>query len=223
MPKGVTHDRTWHGQELIEEWLARQQAPLCACGCGQRVALKPSHRRRGIPRFILGHHARLKHWNFKGVEDWVRTEQGKHQCACGCGRFVNVVPRHHATGIPRFLPKHAPAPKLAPGPEHPAYKRDRSRMEPRKAAAFGEVTKRVVFNAFGGKCAWCGAEGATEFDHVVPVAQGGTGDIANAQLLCANCHMWKSRIEPHYRERTTRARPVGIETADPNEEALIWQ
>jgi hypothetical protein len=33
-------------------------APLCACGCGEQIQLKPQHRcpTKGIPRYIQGHH-----------------------------------------------------------------------------------------------------------------------------------------------------------------------
>jgi len=33
-------------------------APLCACGCGEQVQLKPQYRcpTKGVPRYVLGHH-----------------------------------------------------------------------------------------------------------------------------------------------------------------------
>jgi hypothetical protein len=33
-------------------------APVCACGCGEQIQLKPQHRcpTEGIPRYIQGHH-----------------------------------------------------------------------------------------------------------------------------------------------------------------------
>jgi 5-methylcytosine-specific restriction endonuclease McrA len=163
--------------------------------------VKRAHRHAGIPQFILGHHARARLGNYKGVDRWLEANRGKHSCACGCGLLIEVVARHHATGIPRFAPRHHLPPKLGLGPNHPAYKNDRSLMSRRSAAAFGSVVRKMVFDAFEGRCAWCGTTDVVEFDHVVPVSEGGSGDPANCQLLCANCHRWKTAITPNYRER----------------------
>jgi hypothetical protein len=46
--------------ETGSQWAARLQrgAPLCACGCGEQITLRPQHRAptKGIPRFLQGHH-----------------------------------------------------------------------------------------------------------------------------------------------------------------------
>jgi hypothetical protein len=46
--------------ETGSRWTHRLQAmaPLCACGCGEQIQLKPQHRcpTEGIPRYIHGHH-----------------------------------------------------------------------------------------------------------------------------------------------------------------------
>jgi hypothetical protein len=46
--------------ETGSRWTHRLQAmaPLCACGCGGQIQLKPQHRcpTKGIPRYIQGHH-----------------------------------------------------------------------------------------------------------------------------------------------------------------------
>ncbi len=202
MPSGVARDRRWRGLEAISDWIARQTPPACACGCGTLIAVKPAHRHRGIPRFAHGHHMRgAGHWNYKDVARWVVEQRGRHQCACGCGGGIRVVAKHHASGIPKYLPKHAPPPRVGVGTAHPAYKRDRASMPRRSAAAFGAVARKIIFNAFCGRCAWCGSTDAFEFDHVIPVSEGGSGEVSNAQLLCANCHRWKTAITPNYRER----------------------
>ena len=209
MPKGVTVDGRWRGKESLSDWLSQQhEAPPCACGCAQRIEIKKAHRHRGVPRFVLGHHARGSgHWNYKAVADWVVEQRGKHLCACGCTRAIHIVARHHATGIPRFRPKHAPPPLLPSGPHHPAYKKDRSAMTPRRSAAFGDLARQVIFHACGGRCASCGNTDTFEFDHIVPVSEGGSGDPSNGQLLCANCHRWKTAITPNYRERRAALMP----------------
>jgi hypothetical protein len=46
--------------ETGSRWTYRLQsmAPLCACGCGEQIQLKPRHRcpTKGVPRYIQGHH-----------------------------------------------------------------------------------------------------------------------------------------------------------------------
>lgn len=45
--------------ETRESWVERVEgeAPLCACGCGERIAVKPSHRSKGLPKYAHGHHS----------------------------------------------------------------------------------------------------------------------------------------------------------------------
>jgi len=47
--------------ETGSQWTYRLQptAPLCACGCGEQIRLKPQHRcpTKGTPRYIQGHHS----------------------------------------------------------------------------------------------------------------------------------------------------------------------
>ena len=39
---------------------------------------------------------------------------------------------------------------------------------------------------------------ATDVDHILPIAQGGTNDLANLQCLCSDCHRTKSALEGQY-------------------------
>jgi tellurite resistance protein len=54
-----------------------------------------------------------------------------------------------------------------------------------------EVRQRV-WQRYGGRCAECGASQYLEFDHIVPVAKGGSNSDANVQLLCRKCNLGKS-------------------------------
>lgn len=54
-----------------------------------------------------------------------------------------------------------------------------------------EVRQRV-WQKYGGRCAECGASDYLEFDHVIPVAKGGSNSDANVQLLCRRCNLKKS-------------------------------
>ncbi len=213
MARGVPSDGLWRGQEPASAWLARQLPVQCACGCPELVMPKQEHRRRGTPRFVQGHHARVAHWNDKHVEAWVLDHQGRHECACGCGEVIKIRKQHHSTGIPRFVHRHQPPPSVGSGPAHPRYVQDRSLLKPRAAAAFSEGTKRLIFEVHAGRCAWCGTADAVQFDHVVTVAEGGTGDAGNGQLLCANCHWWKSRVALDYRDRRRTQQPQPMESA----------
>ena len=53
-----------------------------------------------------------------------------------------------------------------------------------------EVRQRV-WTRYGGRCAECGADDYLEFDHVIPVAKGGSNTDANVQLLCRRCNLNK--------------------------------
>ena len=52
--------------------------------------------------------------------------------------------------------------------------------------------RQRVWQRCGGKCADCGANDYLEFDHVVPVARGGSNSDLNVQLLCRRCNLKKS-------------------------------
>lgn len=52
--------------------------------------------------------------------------------------------------------------------------------------------RQRVWQKFGGRCAECASEQYLEFDHVIPVAKGGSNSEANVQLLCRGCNLKKS-------------------------------
>ncbi|GAA0455712.1 hypothetical protein GCM10009544_18050 [Streptomyces stramineus] len=47
-------------------------------------------------------------------------------------------------------------------------------------------------------CQRCGSRNDLEVDHLIPVAKGGTWDVANLWVLCHDCHWRKT----HYEDRT---------------------
>jgi hypothetical protein len=71
--------------------------------------------------------------------------------------------------------------------------------------------RRAVYFRDQGHCAACGADltglidplPAAQFDHIVPLAQGGLNDVSNLQLLCQPCNGKKAAdlIEPGTRLR----------------------
>ncbi|MFE9442504.1 HNH endonuclease [Streptomyces sp. NPDC006602] len=47
----------------------------------------------------------------------------------------------------------------------------------------------------GFACVLCGEREALEVDHILPIAQGGTWTLDNAQTLCRQCHAEKTAKE----------------------------
>jgi hypothetical protein len=60
----------------------------------------------------------------------------------------------------------------------------------RRTAIPREVKKRV-FQRDGGRCVQCGTDFEIQYDHVIPVALGGSSTEENLQLLCAQCNQAK--------------------------------
>ena len=65
--------------------------------------------------------------------------------------------------------------------------------------------KNAVFARDCGICQVCKANGkitsATELDHIVPYANGGTDDYDNLQAICHDCHADKTARENGKRRR----------------------
>jgi hypothetical protein len=52
--------------------------------------------------------------------------------------------------------------------------------------------RQRVWQTYGGMCVECSATDYLEFDHIVPVARGGSNAEQNIQLLCRKCNLTKS-------------------------------
>ena len=70
--------------------------------------------------------------------------------------------------------------------------------------------RKAVGDAQIWKCKYCGVDvsgkGKSALDHIIPVAQGGTSNMENLQILCRRCNIRKSDKTPdarldHYMER----------------------
>jgi 5-methylcytosine-specific restriction endonuclease McrA len=58
--------------------------------------------------------------------------------------------------------------------------------------AIPEDVRRFVFQRDEGECQKCGSRELLQFDHIIPVALGGSSEPENLQLLCSTCNREKS-------------------------------
>ena len=57
-------------------------------------------------------------------------------------------------------------------------------------------SRKKAFEIYGSKCLRCGAVDKTlVVDHVLPISFGGNKNVENLQVLCQDCHRWKTRKE----------------------------
>ncbi len=80
----------------------------------------------------------------------------------------------------------------------------RARQEVDALARFGDLptasrevipdgVRMFVWQRDGGACVRCGGREKLEFDHIIPVADGGSSTERNVQLLCEPCNRNKGR------------------------------
>lgn len=58
--------------------------------------------------------------------------------------------------------------------------------------AIPSAVRREVWRRDGGKCAKCGSREDLEYDHIIPIAKGGSNTVRNIELLCEICNRSKS-------------------------------
>lgn len=71
---------------------------------------------------------------------------------------------------------------MGAGPQGQDHRRD----------VIADDVKQFVWMRDGGRCKNCGAQVELQFDHVIPVAMGGSSTAENLQILCGPCNRRKS-------------------------------
>ena len=56
-----------------------------------------------------------------------------------------------------------------------------------------DLVRIFVWKRDEGKCVKCGSQEKLEFDHIIPVAEGGSNTERNIQLLCEQCNRQKGK------------------------------
>ena len=60
--------------------------------------------------------------------------------------------------------------------------------------AIPSAVRREVWRRDEGKCKKCGSRKNLEYDHIIPVAEGGSNTARNIELLCEACNRAKSDL-----------------------------
>lgn len=68
-----------------------------------------------------------------------------------------------------------------------------NRLPAARREAIPESVRMFVWQRDPGRCVKCGSHEKLEFDHVIPVADGGSSTDRNVQLLCEACNRAKGR------------------------------
>jgi hypothetical protein len=65
-------------------------------------------------------------------------------------------------------------------------------LDARNRRAIRDDVKLFVWARDGGRCVGCRADKELHFDHIIPLAKGGSDEAENIQLLCRTCNLAKS-------------------------------
>ena len=119
---------------IITEWVIENQGKhFCHCGCGEEIIIERRYYSIGIPKYIYNHHTtkgiklsekakksiseknsginsymygKKSHNHDYEIDQWIKENQGKYFCYCGCGKEIIILRDHYWTGIPKYLNHH---------------------------------------------------------------------------------------------------------------------
>jgi 5-methylcytosine-specific restriction endonuclease McrA len=99
----------------------------------------------------------------------------------------------------------------------------RTERERTSASAVMDVDLRELRNSLSDRCRYCDTnlDGGGEFDHLTPVARGGSGQAGNVTLACMPCNRSKqAKTLPEYlawrRDRGLPVREISLRTEMPD-------
>jgi hypothetical protein len=118
-----------------------------------------------------------------------------HRKVLGCFPFGNEIEiRSSGRSCGRYIFDHDSTNAVAIW-EVAVGKANQTIVEQRDAKKRRHISRDIrqrIWQKYGGRCAECDADTYLEFDHIVPVAKGGSNSEENVQLLCRKCNLAKS-------------------------------
>ena len=72
------------------------------------------------------------------------------------------------------------------------YDSDATKEAKHKREPIPEDVRIAAWRRDEGKCVQCGSNERLEYDHIIPVSEGGSTTVRNIQLLCETCNRQKS-------------------------------
>lgn len=70
---------------------------------------------------------------------------------------------------------------------------NRERLPSARRESIPKEVRLFVWQRDEGKCVECGSNAKLEYDHIIPVAEGGSSTERNIQLLCESCNRSKGK------------------------------
>jgi len=187
--------------ERLSDWVENNQGKhVCACGCEEKINIIPDHRKRGITKYILGHNARGNgNPSYKGVDIWIKENQGKIKCGCGCGEIINLKYWHFHRPTQRFVHGHNGVGELAHNWQGGISKYDATR----NSGQIRRWRKKVLIRDHY-RCQMPGCINPTnpniQAHHIIAVRirESLSFDINNGIALCGPCHYGIKNKEEQY-------------------------
>jgi hypothetical protein len=81
--------------------------------------------------------------------------------------------------------------KIIVEPEYVTFGTTEDESEDIRDRSIPTLVKMYVWQRDGGKCVLCGSNEKLEYDHIIPIAKGGSNTERNVQLLCESCNRRK--------------------------------
>jgi len=142
--------------------------------------------------------------------EWIRRNADKAREAMR--RWRQRHPAKHAAEVRAYYARYPAlwSQRLAAGPNRAAVRRavaHRRRAREVRGGSFTAAEWNALVQAYRGLCAYCGAAGAVQVDHRIPLSRGGTNTIDNILPACRRCNCRKaSMTEKEFRARLASER-----------------